>query len=132
MTNQPSAPSHSSGFTTLVSGLKQAVPEITVEMTKNLLDNASNKPFILIDVREYDEWDRGYIPGAIHVSKGILERDIEKTVPNRDAKIVLYCGGGSRSLIAGDNLIKMGYKDVSSMTGGMRGWMSAGYPVAED
>ncbi len=123
---------HSPGFTSLVSGLKQEVPEVTVETTKNLIDNADQNNLTLIDVRELDEWDRGFIPGAIHISKGVLERDIEKAVPNKDTKLVLYCGGGSRSLISADNLLKMGYKDVSSMTGGMRGWLAAGYPVAED
>lgn len=127
MTNQPT---HSSGFTNLVSGLKQDVPEVDINHVEQLLANQAD--FTLIDVRETEEWDNGYIPNAIHISKGILERDIEKAVPNKNTKLVLYCGGGSRSLISADNLLKMGYTDVSSMTGGIRGWVSAGLPLIED
>ena len=85
--------------------------------------------FILIDTREDTEWARGHIPGAVHLGKGVIERDIEKTIPDKDATLVLYCGGGFRSALAADNLQKMGYRNVISMDGGWRGWTEAGFPV---
>ena len=88
--------------------------------------------FVLVDTREESEWARGHIPGAVHLSKGIIERDIEKTVPDKDATVVLYCGGGFRSALAADNLQKMGYRNVISMDGGWRGWTEAGFPVIKD
>jgi len=88
--------------------------------------------FVLVDVREESEWARGHLPGAIHLCKGIIERDIEKTIPDKSARLVLYCGGGFRSALAADNLQKMGYTNVSSMDGGWRGWTEVGYPVSKD
>jgi rhodanese-related sulfurtransferase len=82
---------------------------------------------LLIDVREESEFAAGHIPGAIHLSKGVIERDIETKVPDKSAPLVLYCGGGFRSALAADNLQKMGYTNVLSMDGGMRGWREAGY-----
>jgi len=87
------------------------------------------KDFHLLDVREDHEWTEGHIPGAIHLSRGILERDIEVAIPDREAEILLYCGGGYRSALAAENLQKMGYKRVLSVDGGWRGWVDAGFPV---
>ncbi|MGH7554933.1 MAG: rhodanese-like domain-containing protein [Longimicrobiales bacterium] len=85
--------------------------------------------FHLVDVREESEWQKGHLPGAVHMSKGVIERDIEKKIPDRDAEIVLYCGGGFRSTLAADNLQKMGYRNVISMDGGFRGWKEAGNKI---
>ena len=83
-------------------------------------------------MREESEWAKGHLPGAIHLCKGIIERDIENTVPGKATPIVLYCGGGYRSALAADNLQKMGYVDVISMGGGWRGWTDAGFPIVKD
>ena len=88
--------------------------------------------FHLVDVREDHEWAAGHIPGAVHLSKGIIERDIEEKFPNRGAEILLYCGGGFRSALVADNLQKMGYRNVVSVDGGWRGWVGAGFPVAKE
>jgi len=89
----------------------------------------AKEEFYLIDVREDHEWAAGRIPGAKHLSKGIIERDIETQIPDREAEILLYCGGGYRSALVADNLQKMGYKRVVSVDGGWRGWTGAGFPV---
>jgi rhodanese-related sulfurtransferase len=124
------APNHSEAFVQLVQDAKQRVKEEDFRETKKRLD-AGEKIF-LIDTREESEWARGHIPGAVHLSKGIIERDIEKTVPDKEATVVLYCGGGFRSALAADNLQKMGYRNVISMDGGWRGWTEAGFPVIKD
>ena len=124
------APNHSEAFVKLVQDAKKRVKEEDFRATKKRLD-ASEK-IILIDTREESEWARGHIPGAIHLSKGIIERDIDKIAPDQDATIVLYCGGGFRSALAADNLQKMGYRNVISMDGGWRGWTEAGFPVIKD
>jgi len=85
--------------------------------------------FYLVDTREESEWQRGHLPGAIHLSKGTIERDIEQQIPEKNAPIVLYCGGGFRSALAADNLQKMGYTQVESMDGGYKGWTGAGLPI---
>jgi rhodanese-related sulfurtransferase len=85
-----------------------------------------------VDVREESEWARGHIPNAIHLGKGIIERDIEKAIPEKGATVVLYCGGGFRSALAADNLQKMGYSNVISMDGGWREWTQAGFPTIKD
>lgn len=121
---------HSSGFIDLISELKHTVKEKDVTQVKQELD--SSKALVLIDVRETDEWDDGYIPGAIHLSKGILERDIEKIVPDKSSEIILYCRGGYRSMISADAIQKMGYNNVSSMTGGIIAWEQAGYDITDD
>ena len=87
---------------------------------------------ILVDTREESEWARGHIPNAMHLGKGIIERDIERAIPDKSTNIVLYCGGGFRSALAADNLQKMGYTNVISMDGGWRGWTEAGFPVIKD
>ena len=121
---------HSSGFLKLVNDAKTRIKETNVPEVKKRLD--AGEKMILVDTREDSEWARGRIPGAIHLSKGIIERDIEKTIPDRSAPIVLYCGGGFRSALAADNLEKMGYTNVLSMDGGWRGWTEAGLPIEKD
>ncbi len=124
------APNHSEAFVKLVQDAKGRVKEEDFRETKKRLD--AGEKIVLIDTREESEWARGHIPGAVHLSKGIIERDIEKTVPDKDATVVLYCGGGFRSALAADNLQKMGYRNVISMDGGWRGWTEAGFPVIKD
>ena len=121
---------HSEGFLNLVREAKTRVREENYRETKKRLD--LGEKFILIDTREDSEWARGHIPGAIHLGRGIIERDIEKTVADKDTQLVLYCGGGYRSALAADNLQKMGYQNVISMDGGWRGWVEAGFPVIGD
>ena len=91
-----------------------------------------NEKFVLIDVREDNEFAKDHLPGAIHLGKGIIERDIEQRVPDLDTEIVLYCGGGFRSALTADNLQKMGYRNVISMDGGIRGWREKGYTLTKD
>jgi len=121
---------HSEGFLKLVQDAKSRVKQIDYREIKKRLD-AGDK-FILVDTREDLEWAKGHVPGAIHLGKGIIERDIEKTIPDHNAPVVLYCGGGFRSALAADNLQKMGYTNVISMDGGWRGWTESGYPVIKD
>ncbi|MGA2509167.1 MAG: rhodanese-like domain-containing protein [Candidatus Acidiferrales bacterium] len=118
---------HTEAYVKLVDDAKKRIRQEDFRATKKRLD--AGEKFILVDTREESEWARGHIPGAIHLGRGIIERDIEKTVPDRDAVIVLYCGGGYRSALAADNLQKMGYRNVISMDGGWRGWTEAGFPV---
>jgi rhodanese-related sulfurtransferase len=118
---------HSPRFEKLSEEAKSRVRETDVETVKARLDRGER--FHLIDVREESEWSGGHLPHATHLGKGIIERDIEKTIPDTDAEIVLYCGGGYRSALAADNLQKMGYTNVQSMDGGFRGWCEAGYPI---
>jgi len=121
---------HSSAFQALVQDAKKRIRETTVPELKKKLD--AKEKFYLIDVREDNEWAAGHIPGAMHLCKGIIERDIEGKVPNREGEILLYCGGGFRSALAADNLQRMGYKNVVSVDGGWRAWNAAGYPVEEE
>ena len=118
---------HSSAFEQLCAEARSRVREITVEEVKHKLD--AGEPFHFIDVREDHEWQADHAAGARHLGRGIIERDIEKTVPERDAEIVLYCGGGFRSALAADNLQKMGYTNVLSLAGGIRAWREANYPL---
>ena len=118
---------HSPGFLKLVDDAKSRVRRTDVQDVKRRLD--AQEQFTLIDVREESEWTKGHLPGAVHLCKGILERDIETAVPVKDTPIVLYCGGGYRSVLAADNLQKMGYTHVLSMDGGWRGWLGAGLPT---
>jgi rhodanese-related sulfurtransferase len=119
---------HSPQFLKLVKETKTRVKETNVADVQRRMD--SGEKFLLVDVREDSEWAQGHLPGAIHLSKGIIERDIEARVPHTDQKIVLYCGGGFRSALAAENLQKMGYTNVESMDGGWRGWLIAGFPTA--
>ncbi len=121
---------HAAGFLAIVNDAKTRVKEEDFRATKKRMD--AGEKMILVDTREDNEWAKGHLPGAIHLGKGIIERDIEKTVPDKNALLVLYCGGGFRSALAADNLQKMGYKNVISMDGGWRGWTEAGFPTAKD
>lgn len=121
---------HAEGFLNLVRDAKKRVKEESFRETKKRLD--SGEKFFLVDTREDSEWARGHLPGAIHLGKGIIERDIEKTIPDKEAMVVLYCGGGFRSALAADNLQRMGYRNVISMDGGWREWTEAGFPVVRD
>ena len=120
---------HASRFLSLVDETRSRIQETTVADIKRRLD--AGEKFHLVDVREQDEFAAGHIPGARHLGKGVIERDIEKTIPELDAEIVLYCGGGFRSALAADNLQRMGYTNVWSMDGGWRGWTEAGGVVAK-
>jgi rhodanese-related sulfurtransferase len=120
---------HSPGFLKLVEGVKERIRETDVHDVKRRLGAAES--FYLVDVREESEWSRGHLPGAIHLSKGIIERDVEKTIADPSAAIVLYCGGGFRSALVADSLQQMGYSNVLSMDGGWRAWCNAGYPIEE-
>jgi rhodanese-related sulfurtransferase len=121
---------HPEGFLRLVADAKKRIKEEDVQTTKRKLD--AGEKLILVDTREESEWARGHIPNAVHLGKGIIERDIEKAIPDKSATLVLYCGGGFRSALAADNLQKMGYTNVISMDGGWRGWTEAGFPVIKD
>jgi rhodanese-related sulfurtransferase len=121
---------HAEGFLNLVRDAKQRIKEEDVQTTKKKLD--AGEKIILVDVREESEWARGHIPNAIHLGKGIIERDIEKAIPEKGATVVLYCGGGFRSALAADNLQRMGYSNVISMDGGWRDWTQAGFPTIKD
>ena len=118
---------HSPQFLRLVEDAKTRVRELTVDQVKAKLDRGER--FHLVDVREESEWARDHLPGAIHLGKGVIERDVEKRLPDPGAEIVLYCGGGFRSALAADNLQRMGYTNVLSMDGGIRGWREKGYPL---
>ena len=121
---------HSAQFLKLVQDAKKRVKETNVAEVKRRGD--AGEKFLLIDVREDNEWANGHLPGAVHLGKGIIERDIEQRVPDTGAKLILYCGGGFRSALAAENLQRMGYTNVESMDGGWRGWVEAGLPTAKD
>ena len=118
------AKQHAPGFLKLVQGAKRRIKEGAVAAVKRRID-AGDK-FVLVDVREESEWAAGHAPGAVHMSKGVIERDVETKVPDKGTPLVLYCGGGFRSALATDNLQKMGYTNAISMDGGWRGWTGAG------
>ena len=139
---------HANGFLGLIEEARPRVKEITVAETAALMygteasrptsleRGAMREPagsqraqIILIDVREDREWQAGHIAGAIHIGKGVIERDIEQMIPSRETALVLYCGGGYRSILAAESLQKMGYTNVMSMAGGWRDWMAAGFPT---
>jgi rhodanese-related sulfurtransferase len=121
---------HSPGFLKLVQDAKSRVRELTVDQVKAKLDRSER--FILVDVREDNEWKKDHVTGAIHLGRGIIERDVEERLPDKNAEIVLYCGGGFRSALAADNLQKMGYRNVISMDGGIRGWRERGYLLTHE
>jgi rhodanese-related sulfurtransferase len=118
---------HSPGFLRLVDDAKSRIQQADFREIKRRLD--ARGKLTLIDVREDNEWARGHLPGAVHLGKGVIERDIEQAFPDKQAALVLYCGGGFRSALVADNLQKMGYTNVISMDGGWGGWTAAGYPV---
>jgi rhodanese-related sulfurtransferase len=121
---------HSPQFLKLVNEAKTHVSETNVAEVKRRMDEGEK--LLLIDVREDNEWAQGHLPGAVHMGRGIIERDIEIRVPQTDTKMVLYCGGGFRSALVADNLQKMGYTSVESMDGGWKGWLGAGLPTVKD
>ena len=120
---------HNPGFLRLVNAAKARITEVTVEqvMARRQADDFS---FVMVDVREQSEWAAGRAACAVYMGKGVIERDAEKTWPDLDTELVLYCGGGYRSALAADALQNMGYTRVSSMDGGWRGWLAAGGPVS--
>lgn len=117
---------HSKEFEQICEDAKSRVREITVAQTQAKLE-AGDK-FLFLDVREDNEWEKGYAAGAQHLGRGILERDIHNFASEKDMEIILYCGGGYRSALAADNLQKMGYTNVLSMAGGIKAWRDAGLP----
>lgn len=121
---------HSPGFLQAVNDAKSRVRENTPEDVRR--KQAAGESFYLVDVREDDEWNKGHAKGAMHLGKGIIERDVEHAIPDQAAEIVLYCGGGFRSALAADALQKMGYKNVISMDGGWKRWNELGYPIETD
>ena len=121
---------HSEGFLKLVADAKTRVRETTPEAVHRRRQNG--EPFHLIDVREDREWAAGHVAGAVHLGKGVIERDVEQRFPDHDAELVLYCGGGYRSALAADALQQMGYRRVVSMDGGWRRWCELGLPVERD
>ncbi len=121
---------HSAQFLKLVNEAKKKIKETSVAEVKRRTD--AGEKFQLVDVREDNEWAKGHLPGAVHMGRGIIERDIEQRVPDTNAKLILYCGGGFRSALVAENLQKMGYHNVESMDGGWRGWLEAGLPIARD
>jgi len=118
---------HSEGFLALVKDAKSRVKEIDIEEYRRMA--ISGEDFLTVDVREESEWAAGHAAGAIHVGKGVIERDIETKIPDKAATIVLYCGGGYRSALAGDAIQKMGYSKVISLDGGWRAYEGAKLPV---
>src|SRR5882724_7585350 len=123
------APQHSARFLRIVEDAKKRVQEVSIDEVKARLDRAEK--FLLVDVREESEYAKDHLPGAIHLGKGIIERDIEARAPDPNSPIVLYCGGGFRSALAADNLQKMGYTDVLSMDGGIREWREKSLPLTK-
>jgi rhodanese-related sulfurtransferase len=117
---------HSPGFLKLVDDAKSRVREVDVDEARRKLESGKAK---LIDVREESEWEAGHARGALHLGRGVIERDIEERVPDKKAELILYCGGGFRSALATDNLQKMGYTNARSMAGGWRAWQAAGAPI---
>ena len=121
------AKQHAPGFLKLVTQAKARVQECTVDDVRERL--AKGEPFVLVDVREESEFAAGHVPGAVHLGKGVIERDIEAKIPDPATPLVLYCGGGFRSALAADAIQKMGYTNVISMDGGWRVWNEKGLPV---
>jgi rhodanese-related sulfurtransferase len=132
--SRESAPSlrymiHSPGFLKLVDDARSRVSEITIANARERL--AANGEAVLVDVREDSEWASGHAAEAVHLGKGILERDLERLYPDHDKEIILYCGGGYRSALSADAAQKMGYRNVHSLIGGYRGLVEAKWPMAD-
>ncbi|MBI1914532.1 MAG: sulfurtransferase [Planctomycetes bacterium] len=121
------APKHSPRFLKLVEDAKKRVRETTVDQVKARLDRGEK--LVLVDVREESEYAKDHLPGALHLGKGVIERDVEQRVPETGTELILYCGGGFRSALAAENLQRMGYTNVLSMDGGIRVWREKGYPL---
>ena len=118
---------HNPGFLKLVNDAKSRVKQIDIEGYKKMV--AAREAHLLVDTREESEWTAGHVKGAVHLSKGIIERDVETKVPDKSAKLVLYCGGGFRSALVADNLQKMGYTNAISLDGGWRALKESGLPL---
>lgn len=118
---------HAPGFLKLVDAARKHIKETTMEALKKRMD--AKERLNVIDVREDNEWAKGHIPGARHMARGVIERDIEKAFPDKSAELLLYCGGGFRSALSAESLSKMGYTNVVSVDGGWRAWTGAGFPV---
>ena len=121
---------HPPRFLKIVDDAKTRVRETNVDEVKKRMDRGDK--FLLVDVREESEYAKDHLPGAIHMGKGTIERDIETRVPDLGAEMILYCGGGFRSALAADNLQKMGYTNVLSMDGGIREWREKAFPLTKD
>ncbi|MGH7788099.1 MAG: rhodanese-like domain-containing protein [Candidatus Binatia bacterium] len=121
---------HAPGFLKIVNEARTRIREVSVDDVQTALE--AGERFVLIDTREESEWARGHLPDAVHLSKGILERDVEAAYPDLNTPLVLYCGGGFRSALAADSLQKMGYRNVRSMDGGWREWTEKGLPVEKN
>jgi rhodanese-related sulfurtransferase len=121
---------HSEGFLKLVNDAKGRIREVTVDETRQRME--ANKDVRLIDVREDNEWNAAHASGAEHLGKGIIERDIEASVPDKSTEVILYCGGGFRSALAADVLQQMGYTNVFSMAGGWKAWHDSGAPTTDE
>lgn len=123
------AQQHSPAFLRIVNDARKRILETTIDEVKARIDRGEK--FLLIDVREESEYAKDHLPEAIHLGKGIIERDIEDRVPDPNTEMILYCGGGFRSALAADNLQKMGYRNVISMDGGIRGWRENNFPLVK-
>lgn len=121
---------HPPRFLKIVDDARTRIRETDVDTVKARIDRGDR--FLLVDVREESEFAKDHLPGAVHLGKGVIERDIEARVPDLNTEMVLYCGGGFRSALAADNLQKMGYTNVISMDGGIRGWREKAYPLVKD
>ena len=121
---------HPPRFLKIVDDARSRIRETNVDEIKKRLDRGDK--FLLVDVREESEFAKDHLPGAVHLGKGVIERDIEARVPQLDTEMVLYCGGGFRSALAADNLQKMGYTKVISMDGGIRDWREKGFPLTKE
>jgi rhodanese-related sulfurtransferase len=112
----------------LIAEARQRVPEMTVHELREL--QARSNEFVLVDVREQNEWNLGHIPGAIYIGRGVLESSVEQRIP-REARVVLYCQSGNRSALAGQTMLELGYDNVTSVAGGWRDWVGTGGEVAD-
>ena len=121
------AHAHSPGFLKLIEESKRSIREMSIDDYLRRRD--AGEPVVLVDVREDHEWEKAHLPDAVHLGKGIIERDIEKAIPDHDAPIVCQCGGGFRSVLVCENLQRMGYTNVWSLAGGYREWLAKGLPV---
>ncbi len=117
---------HSPGFLAIVDQAKQRVREVSADEARRMAESGA----LLVDVREDREWEAGHARGAVHLGRGVIERDVEKAIPDKDTEIILYCGGGFRSVLTADSLQRMGYSSVLSLTGGWKAWQENGGEVA--
>ncbi len=120
---------HSPAFLALIDSVHSGVRDVSVDTVRSRLE--SGNAVTLVDVREDTEWAAGHVAGAIHIGKGVIERDIEDKIPDRNTEVILYCGGGFRSVLAADAIQKMGYTNVASMAGGWRDWSASGGPITK-